>query len=299
LRSIFLSALLLIPPVPLFAILLACSSPAVFAQTPVSPKLFASAPEVAAFSSSTSDTTDTEAASERQASPIPGSGNRLATSTRPFSTVGVAVSAGTLGVGGQAAMPLSQRTNLRVEGNFFSYNGATYTNDGINYTGTLKLRSIEALLDWFPFGGSFRVSPGVQLYSGPSAAANLAVPSGQSFTLNHTSYVSSTSVPVTGNAALTTRAASPMFTFGWGNIAPRHGHISVPLELGFVYQGAPKVSMALAGKACDFSGLNCRDAATDAGIQSNLAAQQKIVSDDIGQYFRFYPVISIGFGYKF
>ncbi|WP_263367216.1 hypothetical protein [Edaphobacter bradus] len=298
-RSIFLSASLLILPVPPFAILLACGSPAVFAQTPVSPKLFAIEPAVAAFSSSvTTNTTDTETASDKQ-TPVLTSGAHLVAPTRPFSTVGAAVSVGTLGIGGQVAAPLSQRTNLRVEGNFFSYNSATYTNDGINYTGTLKLRSVEALLDWFPFGGSFRVSPGVQLYSGLSAAANLAVPSGQSFTLNHTSYVSSTSVPVTGNAALTTRTASPMFTFGWGNIAPRHGHISVPLELGFVYQGAPKVSMVLAGKACNPSGLNCRDVATDTGIQSNLAAQQKIVSDDIGQYFRFYPVISIGFGYKF
>ena len=289
-------------------ILLACGSPALFAQMPISPKLFASEAAIASFTStaSSSNMANIEAAStpasDAQSSPVLSPGARLVNSTpRPFSTVGAAVSVGTLGIGGQVAAPLSQRTNLRAEGNFFSYNGATYTNDGINYTGTLKLRSAEAMLDWFPFGGSFRLSPGVPFYSGLGASATLAVPSGQSFSLNHVSYASSTTVPVTGTASLTTNVAAPMFTFGWGNLVPRreHGHFSVPVELGFVYLGAPKVAIALAGKACDPSGLNCRNVTSDTGIQSNLAAQQKIVSDDIGQYFKFYPVFSLGFGYKF
>lgn len=58
-------------------------------------------------------------------------------------------------------------------------------------------------------------------------------------------------------------------------------------------------SIALAGKTRDPARLDCRDLATETGIESNLAEQQKIVSDDVGQYFQFYPVISIGFGYKF
>jgi hypothetical protein len=279
-------------------IILACGSSAVFAQMPALAKLSTSE----SIFSSSSNTADVEAASPDQPSPALSPGARLVNSTaRPFSTVGAAVSVGTLGIGGQVATPLSQRTNLRAGGNFFSYGGATYNNDGIDYTGTLKLRSAAALLDWFPFGGSFRLSPGVQFYSGLNASATLAVPFGETFTLNHVSYASSSIVPVTGTAALTTNAVAPMFTFGWGNLVPRseHGHFSVPFELGFAYQGAPKVSVALVGKACDPSGLNCRDVTTDTGIQSNLAAQQKIVSDDIGQYFRFYPVVSIGFGYKF
>ena len=268
------------------------------ATTLATPKLVASEPAVA---SSSSNMEDTDAASDKQASSILSPGARPVTSIRPLSTVGAAVSVGTLGIGAQVAMPLSQRTNLRVEGNFFSYNSANYSNNGIDYTGTLKLRSAEALLDWFPFGGSFHLSPGAQLYSGLGASATLAVASGQSFSLNNISYISSSTSPVTGTARLTTNVAAPMFTFGWGNLVSRreHGHFSVPVELGFVYQGAPKVSIVLAGNACDSSGLNCRNVTTDAAIQSNLAAQQKIVSDDIGKYFRFYPVISIGFGYKF
>ncbi len=218
---------------------------------------------------------------------------------RPFSALGLAFSVGTGGLGGQVATPLSRRTSLRAGASFFSYDSATYTNDGIDYNGTLKLRSAEALLDWFPWGGSFRLSPGVQLYNGLNATGKLAVPAGQSFRLNGVSYVSSTVDPVTGDGRLTTRAAAPMFTLGWGNLVSRRGHWSVPIELGFVYQGVPRVSLALAGSACDSTGAFCRGISSDPTIQSNVAAQQKIVSDDAARYFRFYPVVSIGIGYKF
>jgi len=273
----------------------ACGLQAV-AQSPSSLNL---SPALAATSSSSSLDRDSEAVPASQVNAVLNSAKPSSGSVRPFSTAGVAVTVGFLGIGGQVAVPLSERTNLRGEGNFFSYNSATYTNNGISYKGTLKLRSAEMLLDWFPFHGSFRLSPGVQMYNGLNAAATLAVPHGQSFTLNHTDYYSSTANPITGTALLTTRKAAPMFTLGWGNIVPRHGHFSIPFEVGFVYQGAPKVTLTLAGQACDYNGLNCRNAATDPGIQANLAAQQKIVSDDVGKYFRFYPIISSGISYKF
>lgn len=276
--------------------LLACGPNSLIAQMPDASKLLASEPAISAVSSST---TSTEKG--RSTSRVISPANHSITSVRPFSTVGVAVSVSTLGIGGQAAMPLSQKTNLRAEGNFLSYNGATFTYDGIKYSGALKLRSAEMLLDWFPFGGSFHLSPGVQLYSGFNASGNLSVPAGESFTLNDTWYTSSTANPVTGTGKLTTRAAAPMFTLGWGNLVPRREHrrLSIPIDVGFVYQGAPTVALTLAGSACDDLNLHCRDVKTDSGIQSNLAAQQKIASDNARKYFQFYPVISIGFSYKF
>lgn len=267
-----------------------------FAQ---SPSLLNLNPALATASSSSSLDPDADTVPASQANAVLNSAKPASGPVRPFSTAGVAVTVGFLGIGGQVAVPLSERTNLRGEGNFLSYNSATYNNDGISYKGSLKLRSAEMLLDWFPFHGSFRLSPGVEIYDGLSASASLSVPPGHSFTLNHTDYYSSATNPITGTALLTTRKAAPMFTWGWGNIVPRHGHISVPLEMGFIYQGAPKVALTLAGNACDSPGVNCRPAATDSGIQSNLAAQQKVVSDDVGKYFRFYPVVSLGFSYKF
>ena len=90
-----------------------------------------------------------------------------ATSIRPFSSVGIGAKFSLLGIGVEGATPLTSRTNLRGGVNLFGYS-TTFSSDGINYAATLQLRSIDALLDWYPFRGSFHVSPGAMLYNGMS-----------------------------------------------------------------------------------------------------------------------------------
>src|SRR5712675_1181747 len=55
---------------------------------------------------------------------------------------GVGVKVGTLGIGFQVGTALASRVNLRGGANFFKYNDSL-TEDGVNYAGTLKLRSVE------------------------------------------------------------------------------------------------------------------------------------------------------------
>ena len=61
--------------------------------------------------------------------------------------------------------------------NFFRYS-TTFDNDGISYAATLQLRSFDALLDWYPFNGSFHISPGAMLYNGNQLKGNTSVASG-------------------------------------------------------------------------------------------------------------------------
>lgn len=220
-------------------------------------------------------------------------------SIHPFSTVGVAVSVSTLGIGAEVATPVVRGLNLRVQSHFFPYSGQFET-DGVTYNGDLKLRNAIASVDWFPFHGSFHLSPGVQLYSGFRASGNAVVPAGQTITLNDTDYTSSAVDPIHGMGSVTARSVAPAFTFGWGNLVSRkeHSHFSVPVELGFVYQGAPKANLAFAGVACD-SQDECGDMATEPDAQANLAAEQKKVNDELAQYFKFYPIVSVGFGFRF
>lgn len=227
------------------------------------------------------------------------SATRPVPSNRPFSTVGAGVSVSTLGIGAQIATPLAKRVNLRVQGHYFPYS-LQYTDDGITFNGNLKLRDAIASVDWYPFKGSFHLSPGVKFYGGFHATGGAVVPAGQSFTLNDTDYTSSAANPIHGTGSVTTGNRAPVFTLGWGNLVSRKEHkgFSVPFEVGFAYQGAPKVNFGLAGVACD-SQNNCGDVSTDPTMQANVAAAQKTANDDLGKYFRFYPVISIGFGYKF
>ena len=219
-------------------------------------------------------------------------------SSKPFSAVGIGVKASLLGVGGEVATRVSRHLNLRAGANFLSYD-RTFHKDGVDYAGQLQFRSGEAHLDWFPFHGSFHISPGSLIYNGNQVTANASVGAGQSFTLNGTSYTSDAADPVTGTGKISYQKAGPMLTVGFGNLVPRgHKHISIPFEIGAIYTRAPTFALNLAGSACDSSGLLCQPIATDPSIQANVVAEQAKINKDMSA-FKFYPVISIGFGVKF
>ena len=216
---------------------------------------------------------------------------------RPFSTLAFEMKAGTGGVGFDVATPLARKLNLRGGASFFNYSHH-FNEDGIGVDGTLNFRTVSASLDFFPFGGGFRISPGVVLYNGNHVMANASVPGGQSFTLNDVNYTSSITDPVGGTFDVSFgHKAAPSLTVGFGNMIPRSGrHWSVPVEIGFEYIGAPLIALGLSGSACSTAG--CGSVQTDPTIKANVLAEQNKLNDDISP-LRFYPIASIGIGYRF
>jgi hypothetical protein len=219
------------------------------------------------------------------------------TPSKPFSAVGVAVKVGVEGIGFDVATPLARKFNVRAGASFFSYN-SSLTEDGITINPDIKFRKAGASLDYYPFGGSFRISPGFVFYNGNHAAATALVPAGMTFDLNDTTYTSSATDPVHGTAeVLFGKKQAPSFTIGWGNIVPRRGgHFSVPVEIGFEYIGKPTLTYNLMGTACSSQG--CGTFTDDPEIQADLKAEQNELNNDIAP-LRFYPIVSIGLGYKF
>jgi len=214
------------------------------------------------------------------------------------SRIAVGVRMSLLGAGVEVATPVTYRTNVRVGFNAFSY-GRGFTNDGINYNANLSFRSVETHFDWFPFAGGFHLSPGLMIYNGNKVTANASVGAGQQFTLNNVTYYSDAANPVTGTGKVDFNTVAPTFLLGWGNLLPRsHRHFSIPFEVGVVVSGAPKSTLNLTGFACDSTGANCQNVATNSTIQSNVVAQQTKLNNDMS-FFKAYPVISVGFGYKF
>jgi hypothetical protein len=210
--------------------------------------------------------------------------------------VGIGVKVSTLGIGGEVAVAISHRSNVRVGFNAFSY-GDTFDKDGVTYKGNLNLRSAQATYDMFLVKG-LHVSPGVLFYNGNQVSANASVPGGKSFTLSNTNYVSDPADPIMGTGKLTVYKAAPMLLFGIGNLVPRSRHFSTSFEIGAAYQGPPRVTLNLSGSACDSTGLFCRSIGSDPTIQSNIAAEQAKLNKSASPY-KFYPVLSFGIGYKF
>ena len=206
----------------------------------------------------------------------------------------------TLGPGAEVSTAIMRRANLRAGVNFFTY-GLDQTKDGVTYGGELHLASSEAHFDWFPFGGSFHLSPGLLVYNGNHANATASVPGGKSFTLNNTTYISSPISPVAGTATLALNAnkVSPAVLFGWGNLLPRgKGHFLYNVEAGVVFMGSPNAVLNLGGATCNSNGTNCQNISANAKVQSDIQAQQTKINNDLS-FFKYYPVISVAFGYKF
>ncbi len=221
-----------------------------------------------------------------------------AQSGKDSDTFGVGVKGSLLGGGIEAAARVSHRANVRAGFNILSYSRG-FSKDGIAYSGQLSFKTVEAHYDVFPFAGKLHVSPGLLVYAQTPITATAAIPAQASFSLGGSTYYSSTAQPVTGTGTIKFNRAAPMATFGWGNLVPRKKsqHFSIPAEFGVAFQGTPKAALNLSGTACTSPDVNCMSV-TSPQIQSGVSAEQTKI-DNAMSFFKAYPIISVGLGYKF
>lgn len=214
--------------------------------------------------------------------------------------LGASADVSSLGFGGQIAVKVLERANVRVGFDEFDYHGSL-NNDGILYSGDLNLKSANVNFDYFLFR-SFHVSPGLLVYDRNNATDSASVPAGEKFILGNTTYESSAFSPVDASAKLGLNKVAPEVLFGIGNLIPQgRRRWSIEVEAGVAFQGSPKISLNLSGFACvppNDAGPSCTDTATDPGVQSNVRAQQTKLEGE-ATIFKFYPVVTIGFGYSF
>jgi len=210
----------------------------------------------------------------------------------------VGVKASTLGLGIEGGIQLSDRSRVRAAFNFFRYSQNFHEN-GATGTGHLDLKSVQAQYDWAPFRGAFYVSPGLLIYNGTRVRVNGSSPGGQVFTVNHIDFRSDPANPIVGTGKLDFNRVAPSIFTGFSSLLPgRDRRFGIPLEVGFVFGGAPETVLNITGGVCDKGGGNCRNAATDPVFQSNVQAVQSRLNRNLA-FLRFYPVVSIGFSYRF
>jgi hypothetical protein len=213
--------------------------------------------------------------------------------TDPLARVGVGIHLSTLGPGAEVGVKLTPRINVRGAANYFSYNDS-FTSSGITYGGNLKFESGEAYVDYFLWR-SVHVSPGVIFANGTLFGGSIGVPGGQTFKLSENDYTSSAANPLTGTGALNFNKVSPSILFGIGSIVPRGDHhFSMKFEVGGAFRGSPAVGLNFTGSVCN---VTCQTVGSDAQFQTDLAAQERKYNNDIS-FLKFYPIISLGFGFK-
>lgn len=187
----------------------------------------------------------------------------------------------TLGLGVEAAIPLTQSLDARIGYNGYRYNfDETSTSNGLptNYSGDLKLNNVQLLADWHPWEGSFRLSGGVIFNNNKFEMT--ARPSGTTINIGGTPYTVGAGQTV--NATVDFNRAAPYLGIGWGR-TPKNTGLSFTSDIGVMFQGKPKGSVTT-----NISGVS----------QADINRANTDLNDALDN-FRFYPVISFGIGYTF
>lgn len=194
-------------------------------------------------------------------------------------------------------MRIARPLNLRLGFGTFHFT-TDLSRDGTGYQGSLRLRSLQIVTDWFPFAGSFHISPGILLHNNNRVTAISAPPVGQVQTAGDIAYISDPQNPIVGRAQSQVSNVSPMLLVGFGNLVPKGRHFAYSVDFGAVYQGHPKSSFELKGGACDPTGAFCSNLANSIDTQAEIASAQRDLNKGVA-FMRFYPVVSVEFGYRF
>ena len=196
------------------------------------------------------------------------------------STSGIMVYAvgGTGGIGGGVGYHFNDVFTLRGEIANYSYNDKV-DQDGIQYSGDLKLATKAAYLDVHPFSGAFRLTVGLD--NGRTEFGGAAVGSGGSIDVNGTNYPYLIGESIT--AAVRYPSTMPYVGIGWGL---NGGGFNLGLDLG-VNIGSPDLVMTRS------AGL-----AAIPGFDADFDAQRAKYASDVADV-NVFPIIKISVGYSF
>lgn len=174
----------------------------------------------------------------------------------------------------------------RVGFNNYTYN-KTGNASSMDFNFNLKLQSISALGDWYPFEGKFRISGGI--YNNQSKIEMTAIPgAGATYTVNNNSYSASSAV-TSLQGRMTFSPTSPYLGIGWGNPVAKGKGWGMVSDIGVIFQGSPKYTLTA---TCAPGFPQC------AQLQADVAAEQAKQQTDLNNSFKYWPVLSIGLTYQ-
>ena len=193
--------------------------------------------------------------------------------------IGVSAKVGTLGVGGDLTIGVSDYFGVRLEVNGFGWN-PTFERDEGTVQGDVEWLSYGALLDCFPAGGGFRVTGGLLLNKNKlKLKADLKKPvelDGNDYSLSDL------------NGEVTFNETAPYVGIGYGNAVGAGQRWHFTCDFGVMFQGSPKISAS----------ARASDPALQGVVDEALDREVADIQDD-ADVFKYYPVIAAGVSYKF
>lgn len=186
----------------------------------------------------------------------------------------------TLGVHIEAYRSFGSSLNARLGYSFINYNyhGSEKATEDYKIDANLKLASASILGDYFPFQStSLRLTAGMIVNLNKPVVT--AIPT-KVITIGGDVYNAAN----LGNIGidLSFNKVAPYIGIGIGNPTAGDRGFGFVMDIGTYYQGAPKVAMSATGL-----------------LEPSASPEQEAVVEHNLNWFKFYPVLSLGLSYKF
>lgn len=188
---------------------------------------------------------------------------------------GIAVHAGTLGLGADFGLRVNQLIGLRAGVNFLP-SGIDFPIEDVDYDADLPSPQYTALLDFHPGGSLFRLSAGT-LYS-PEHLKAKARPE-ESVRINGDTYEAEDVGTLFGEVR--NRDFAPYVGIGYGKTGG--SNFGFFIDIGAAFHGSPELHVEADGPIADVP-----------SFQADLEADRQQFEDK-ASWARVYPVLSIGF----
>ena len=199
----------------------------------------------------------------------------IAIPTATTAQIGIGGRAGTLGIGAEIGLGVSESLVLRGGMGFMPLE-VNQTFSDMDLTATFP-SIISAAIDFFPGGGSFRISGGLLFH--PDEIELAGTPGGP-IDIGGTEYTAAEIGALTGTISSNIEMA-PFVTIGWGKHTSSGFGLFV--DIGAAYQGDPEVDVQASGTL-----------GNDPTFNQHLDAEIVQFEEDLGPYLQFYPILSIG-----
>lgn len=204
--------------------------------------------------------------------------------------VGIAGTAGTLGLGAELTIGGSSQLQGRLGIHGYEYSERREASD-IEYDGEASLRTVTGFLDWHPGGRGFRLTGGL-VYNATEVTGSSLPPASGVYDIG------GVPVPVeilgTLDGKVEFDPIVPYAGLGWGRAPGSGSGFGVTLDLGVIFQGEGEVTLTPIIPA----GSPLNDPLARQALQILLDREERDLQEDIVDY-DMYPVVSLGISYRF
>ena len=184
------------------------------------------------------------------------------------------------GIGLGYAHPIDSRFTVRADFMTLGSRSKSTTEEGIRYDGRYKLQRLAVLGDWFPFGGSFRLTGG--LSSNQYKVTLDATGENGSLTIGDRTYTTTAADGL--KVEVKFPSVTPYLGIGWGHQSVSGWRFGA--DIGALV-GRAKVNATVRGAL-----------ASEPDIQANLDKELAELRDGVGKV-RAIPQLSVAIGYSF